>query len=145
MFLSLHNYFPLSIQYNETVSVIMHAIQKPFTEKPFVKRLQISEHAFVTKRPYTASCITIIYMLPGWSRITSASVFIYRLHHSNTLTHLLYAWHITFVPGKVDCYSFPFLPACLNRNATNFSLYGYFHCTDFQLFLIVIIVMLGLF
>ena len=33
MFSSLYNYFPLRIQCSETVSVFIHAIQKPATEK----------------------------------------------------------------------------------------------------------------
>ena len=44
MVLSLCNYFPLRIHCNERVSVFMHAIQKPATEKILEKGLQISEH-----------------------------------------------------------------------------------------------------
>ena len=41
-------YFPLRTHCNERVSVFMHAIQKPATEKILVKGLQISEHMLST-------------------------------------------------------------------------------------------------
>ena len=48
MVLSLCTYFPLRIHCNERVSVFMHAIQQPATEKILVKGLQISEYMHVT-------------------------------------------------------------------------------------------------
>jgi len=44
MVLSLYNYFPHRIHYNEIVSIFLHAIQKPATEKILEKGLQITEH-----------------------------------------------------------------------------------------------------
>jgi len=48
MVLSLCNYFLLRIHCNETVSVFMHAIQKPASEKILEKGLQISEHMLLS-------------------------------------------------------------------------------------------------
>jgi len=76
--LSLCNNFTFRIHCNERVSMFMHAIQKPTTEKILMKGLQISEHMLL----YMHDVINTIHVTQAVGHIPMVRLTLYLKYYS---------------------------------------------------------------